>query len=118
MRLSQEKGRRSRLAALAAGSSRSVQRRCSPDQSLERSLIDLVTFAEIDRSPRVAFEARVEKLPGIPQLGALEEGDLHDALVAFAGADRPVVRPHGNSPPFPLLHHSRDRLLDQTSQAS
>ena len=38
-----------------------VQRDRGADQGLERVLIDLVTLMEIDRSPGVALEARVEE---------------------------------------------------------
>ncbi len=41
------------------------------------------------------------------------EGHLHDVLVSLACADHPVVRPHRDPSPLPLLDHFGIGFLDQ-----
>ena len=86
-----------RLRPGAAARPYSGQRRRERDPCRAFSSI-FVAFAEVDRPPRVALQARVEEARGIFQRRALGEGHLHGALVGLAGADDPVVRPHGNAP--------------------
>src|SRR4051812_22358106 len=68
---------------------------------------------EIDGTPGVALEARVEQPRGVVQPRALGEGQLDDALVGLAGADHAPVRPHGNAAPLPFLHDLGLGLLDE-----
>ena len=68
---------------------------------------------QVDGAPHVALETRVEKLRRIFELCTFGERDLHRALVGLAGADHPVVIPHGNASPLPFLGYPRDRLFDQ-----
>ena len=82
-----------------------VQGHGGANESLQRLLVDLVAFVEVDGAPGVAFEAGVEEARRILQRGALGEGHLHDVLVGLAGADHPVVLPHRNASPLPLLDH-------------
>src|SRR5262249_12469323 len=67
---------------------------------------------DVKRAPYVSVEARVEELGRVLQRSPLGEGQLHCRLVGFAGADDPVVRPHGSTP-LPLLDDVRIRLLDE-----
>jgi hypothetical protein len=48
---------------------------------------DLVTFVEVDCTPCVAFETRVEELLGILHLGTFGKSQLDDVLVCFSRAD-------------------------------
>src|SRR5690348_10499962 len=74
------------------------------DQRLERFLVDLVAFMEVDGAPGAAGEAGVEQARGIGQSGALREGHLHSILVSLAGEENAVMIPGGDAPPFPFLH--------------
>ena len=49
----------------------------------------------------------------ILERSSFEESQFHDALVGLAGADDPVVVPHGDASPFPLLDYIRVGFLDQ-----
>ena len=70
---------------------------------------------EIDSPPGVAFKAGVEKSGRAFEQSALEESELHDALVRLAGADLSIVRPNRNAAPLPLLDHLRVSLLDESA---
>src|SRR4051794_747077 len=88
------------------------------DEGHERLLVDLIALVEVDRAPSVAFEARVEQPGWVVQRGALEERELHHALVGLPGADDAVVGPDRDPrirglPPLPLLDHVGVGLLDQ-----
>jgi len=65
--------------------------------------MNLVALEKIDRSPRVAFEARVEELVRIREARPVGKGKLH--LIFEDGGDRDdsVVRPHWASHPLPFL---------------
>ena len=65
---------------------------------------------------RVPLEAGVEEASRILQRRALRERELHVVLVRLAGADHPVVLPHRDASPLPLLHDIRVGLLDQRAQ--
>src|SRR3954466_4327405 len=80
-----------------------VQRHGGADELLQRLLIYGCALMEVDRAPRVAFEARVEKPRRIIERCALRERHLHDVLVGLARADDPGVGPHRNASPFPFL---------------
>src|SRR4051794_38000580 len=95
-----------------------VQADGGSDEGHERLLIDLVVLVDVDGASGVALEARVEQSGGILQRGALEERELHGALVRLAGADSTLVRPHrnpwiGRLSPLPLLDHLGVGTLDQ-----
>src|SRR5689334_702551 len=92
--------RRRRLPGL-----RLVQGHGGADQLLERGLVELVVLVDVDGATYVAVETRVEQLRRIVERGALGEGQLHDRLVRFAGADDAVVLPHRHAAPLPCLDH-------------
>ena len=73
------------------------------DEIFQSALIDLVTLEKIDRSSRVAFEARVEELVGIREARAVSKGKLHLVFVGVADRDHSVARPHRASHPLPFL---------------
>src|SRR5262245_13950992 len=85
---------RTRWPCLAGGCIEGDRR---ADQRLEGTRIDLLSLVDIDRAPHVPVEARVEEPGGIFQGRPLREGQLHYRLVGFAGADDPVMRPHGRA---------------------
>src|SRR5437773_1376614 len=64
-----------------------VGRHGGADQSLEGSLVDLLPFAEVDRTPRAPFQAGIEELLRVLDGGSAKEGELHDLLVRFSRAD-------------------------------
>jgi hypothetical protein len=92
---------------------RGVQLHGGLDESLQGLLVYLVALVEVDGTPRIALEARVEEARGVLQGGALGEGHLHVVLVRFTGADHPVVIPDRDSSPLPFLDHFGVGLLDQ-----
>ena len=65
----------------------SVQRHGLADECFERKLDDLVTFMEVDCTPCVAFETRVEELLGILYLGTSEKSQFDDVVVCLSRAD-------------------------------
>src|SRR5947209_19680832 len=64
------------------------------NERLERGLVDVFSFVDVDRAAYVSVETRVEETGRILQRRALGEGQLHDILVGFARADDAVVRPN------------------------
>src|SRR5437879_2618535 len=70
---------------------------------------------EIDGAPGVDVKAGVEESRRVLERGALEESQLHDALVRLAGADQSIVRPNRNASPLPLLDHFRVGLFDESA---
>src|SRR5207248_5456314 len=88
------------------------------DERLERARVDLLPLVDVDRAPRVPFEARVEELGRVLQRSPLEEGQLDDALVGLAGADTAVVGPDwsprvGAFDSLPLFNDLGISLLDE-----
>src|SRR5829696_1134826 len=81
-----------------------VERHGGANQCFQRLLVDLVALVEVDGTPRVPFETRVEQARRIGKSRPLGEGHLHDVLVRLARAEHPVVVPDRNASPFPLLH--------------
>src|SRR5258708_25244617 len=84
-----------------------VGRHRGADELLEGGFVDLLPFAEVDRTPRVPFQAGIEELLRVFEGGSASEGQLHDLLVRFASAHDPVMGPDGGSwvrglDPFPL----------------
>src|SRR4026207_2205867 len=78
---------------------------------------------DVDRAADVSLEARVEETGRILQRRALGEGQLHDLLVRFAGADDAVVRPNrctgaGCFDPLPLLDNVRVCILDKLAHSA
>src|SRR4029077_17863664 len=80
-------------------------------------LIDLIALEKIDRSPRVASEARVEELVRIWEARPVGKGKLHLILVGVADRDHSVVRPHWASHPLPFLDDLRVGLKDALADA-
>src|SRR5437016_14171817 len=70
---------------------------------------------EIDGATGVAFKAGVQQSLRVRDRSALEESQLHDALVRLAGADLSTVRPNRNASPLPLLDHLRVGLFDESA---
>src|SRR5690349_4851548 len=79
---------------------RQVQGDGGTNEFLERGLVNLVSFMDVDGAADVAVKAGVEKTRRVLQRSALEKGELHDLLVGLAGADASVVRPDRSSPPL------------------
>src|SRR5437899_12971429 len=75
-----------------------------------------MALEKIDRSPRVAFEARVEELVRIWEARPVGKGKLHLIFVGVADRDDSVARPHWASHPLPFLDYIpvglRDALAD------
>ena len=70
--------------------------------------VDLLPFAEIDRTPRVPFQTGIEELLRVFDGGSAIKSELHDLLVRFPCADAAIMGPDGGSwvrwlYPFPLL---------------
>src|SRR5262249_20984518 len=105
--------RRTPRSAVGAGH---VQPRGRANESLQCRLVDLLALVEVDGTPGVAIEARVEEACWVLEGGPLGEGHLHDTLVGLAGADQSVVRPYRNPSPLPLLDHLGVGLLDQCAE--
>ena len=85
-----------------------IESHCFPDEFLQRGVVDLVLFPDVDGAPDLPLEAGVEQARRIPQRSALEERQLDDGLVGLAGADAPVAGPDRRSGtrgfrPLPLL---------------
>src|SRR5207237_10571679 len=93
------------------------------DQLLEGGCVDLLPFAEVDRPPRVPFEAGIEELIRVFDGGSASEGELHDLFVRFPCADDAVMRPDRGSwvcwlYPFPLLLDGGVGIVDQLTDMS
>src|SRR5438046_6054835 len=71
------------------------------NERLEGGLVHFFSFVDVDRAACVFVETRVEETLPVLQRRAFGEGQLHDMLVGFAGADDAVVRPNrsAGSPP-------------------
>src|SRR5262245_43024855 len=79
---------------------------------------------DIDRTPRVAFEAGIKEPCRVSERGALREGQLDGILVRLASADDSGVRPYGNPQhrvrrlsPFHLLDNLGVCLLDEIADS-
>src|SRR5688572_8032744 len=75
--------RRFRLARLVEGDRLANER-------LERGLVNVFSFVDVDRAAYVSVEARVEETGGIFQRRALGEGQLDDILIGFSRAAPPA----------------------------
>src|SRR6266481_2809082 len=80
-------------------------------------LINLIALEKIDRSPRVASEARVEKLVRIWEVRPVGKGKLHLIFVGVADRNHSVVRPHWASHPLPFLDDLPVGLQDGLADA-
>jgi hypothetical protein len=60
-------------------------------------------FAQVDRTPRVPFQAGIEELLRVFDGGSAGKGELHDLLVRFPCADDAVMWPDGDPGGFWLL---------------
>src|SRR6185312_11458563 len=92
---------------------RSIEGNCRTDERLECSCVYFVALMDVDRSPYISIEARIEKLRRVLQRSAFREGELHDRLVRLAGAHDPVVRPDGRPHPLPLFDDVRVGFPDE-----
>src|SRR6266404_7667027 len=80
-------------------------------------LINLIALEKIDRSPRVASEARVEELVRIRETRPVGKCKLHLIFVGVADRDHSVVRPHWASHPLPFLDDLPVGLKDALEDA-
>src|SRR6267143_6930883 len=80
-------------------------------------LINLIALEKIDRSPRVAPEARVEELVGIREARPVGKRKLHLIFVGVADRDHSVARPHWASHPLPFLDDLLVGLKDGLADA-
>ena len=97
---------------------RGIGRHCGADELFESSFVDLLPFTEVDRTPRVPFQAGIEELLRVADGGSASEGELHDLLVQFPCADDAVMGPDGGSPPFPLLLYVGVGIADELTDMS
>src|SRR5512146_1476953 len=86
-------------------------------ERLERARVDLLPFVNVDRPPRVAFQAGIEEARWVWDPGPPGERELHDLRVRLPGADNPVVRPDRSAHPLPLLGHLGVGFQDQRPHA-
>src|SRR5258708_14849063 len=63
------------------------------DELLEGGFVDLLRFANVDRTPRVPFQAGIEEFLAVLHGGSPREGELHNLLLRFPRADDPLLRP-------------------------
>ena len=87
------------------------------DEIFQGGFIDLVALEKIDRSSRVAFEARVEELVRIWEARPVGKGKLHLPYVGVGDRDDSVVRPHRASHPLPFLDYLPVGLKDALADA-
>src|SRR6202047_1074797 len=87
------------------------------DEIFYSRLIMLIALKTIDRSPRVASEARVEELVRIWEARPVGKGKLHLTFVRVADRDHSVVRPHWASHPLPFLDDLPVGLKDSLADA-
>src|SRR6202163_4483040 len=80
-------------------------------------LINLIALEKIDRSPRVASEARVEELIRIWEARPVGKGKLHLIFVGVADRDDSVARPHWASHPLSFLDDLPVGLQDALADA-
>src|ERR1700722_3839369 len=73
------------------------------DEIFQSTLIDLIALEKIDRSPHLAFEARIEELVRIREARPEGQGKLHLTFVGVADRDYSVAGPYWASHPLPLL---------------
>src|ERR1700724_4517513 len=76
-----------------------------------------MALEKIDRSPRVASEARVEELVRIWEARPMGKGKLHLIFVGIADRDDSVARPHWASHPLPFLDDLPVGLKDALADA-
>src|ERR1035437_15120 len=93
------------------------------NERLKGGLVNFFPCVDVDRAACVSFETRVEETSRILQRRALCEGQLHDTLVGFAGADDAVVRPNRGARgrglhPLQLLDDVRDCFLDELAHSA
>src|SRR6267154_3221676 len=75
-------------------------------------LTNLIALEKIDRSPRVASEARVEEVVRIWEARPVGKGKLHLIFVGVGDRDYSVARPHWTSHPLPFLDYLAVGLKD------
>src|SRR5277367_3239197 len=95
-----------------------VGRHRGADELLEGSFVDLLPFAEVDRTPHVPFQAGIEELLRVCKGGSASEGELYNLLIRFPCADDALMRPDGGSPPFPLLQDVGVGIVDELTEMS
>src|SRR4030081_2987791 len=88
------------------------------NERLEGGLVKFFSFVDVDRTPYVSVETRVEETGRILQRRAFGEGKLHDILVGFASADDAVVGPNRSAHPLPLLDDVGVCFLDELTHSA
>src|SRR3984893_3874599 len=89
----------------------------------QRGLVNFFSFVDVNRAAYVSVETRIEETGRILQRRALGEGQLHDTLIGFAGADDAALRPNrragfGWFDPLPLLDNVRVYFLDEHTHSA
>src|SRR6266481_2772172 len=87
------------------------------DKIFQSTLINLIALEKIDRSPRVASEARVEEFVRIWEARPVGKGKLHLIFVRVADRDHSVAKPHWASHPLPFLDDLAVGLKDALADA-
>src|SRR4029450_12201420 len=105
------------LPGLAFLRRRAIQGHRGLYERLERARVDFLTFVDVDRPSRVAFQAGIEETRRVRDLGPSGEGELHDVLVGLPGADDPIVRPDRRAHPLPLLDRRGVGFQDERPHA-
>ncbi len=100
-----------------------VGRHRGADELLEGNFVDLLPFAQVDRTARVPFQAGIEELLQVFDRGSASEGEFHNLLVRFPCADDAVMGPDGGSwvlrlYPFPLLLNIGVGIVDELTDMS
>src|SRR6516225_1377105 len=89
----------------------------STHETFQSTLINRIALEKIDRSSRVAFEARVEELVRIWEARPVGKGKFHLILLGVGDGDHSVVRPHWASHPLPFLEYLPVGLKDALADA-
>src|SRR5437588_4207106 len=71
-----------------------IERHCGADEILQRRLIDLVAFVDVDGAPDIPLEAGVEQTRRVFQRSSLGKSHLDGVLVRLAGTDDAAMGPH------------------------
>src|SRR5271166_765819 len=93
-----------------------IKRHGGADELLEGSFVDLLPFAEVDRTPHIPFQAGIEELLRVFDGGSASKGELHDLLVRFPGADDAVMGEDGGAHPLPLFLDMGVGIMDELAE--
>jgi hypothetical protein len=82
----------------------------------ERFNINFLALLDVDSSPYVSIQARVEELGRVFQRGSFCESQFHLGLVGLPGANNSAMRPDWGSHPFQFFDYAWDRFLYECSK--